>query len=102
MLRLLTLILAGMIGYYVIKGKLFPKVENDKPPPRREPGDDSGKAARAPVIDPGADGDMIEDPVCHTYVDKASAVSAVVGGREVYFCSETCRDRYLAGPGIRS
>jgi uncharacterized membrane protein YraQ (UPF0718 family)/YHS domain-containing protein len=36
------------------------------------------------------------DPVCGMTVDRQRAVIAPVGGRRHYFCSETCRDRYLA------
>lgn len=39
------------------------------------------------------------DPVCHMVVDPTSANTAVVSGRQhVYFCSSSCRDRYLADP----
>lgn len=39
------------------------------------------------------------DPVCHMVVDTASAKVAVVsGGKNVYFCSDSCRNRYLADP----
>lgn len=39
------------------------------------------------------------DPVCHMVVEAASAKVVVVGGgRHVYFCSDSCRNRYLADP----
>lgn len=39
------------------------------------------------------------DPVCHMVVDPASAKVAVVSGNvPVYFCSDSCRNRYLAAP----
>jgi hypothetical protein len=38
------------------------------------------------------------DPVCAMAVDRAKAVTADVGGRTYYFCSEHCRDRFAADP----
>ncbi|MDH4085140.1 MAG: hypothetical protein OEV99_16845 [Nitrospira sp.] len=34
--------------------------------------------------------EMIEDPVCHTFVPKRIAVIEEVGGREYCFCSKEC------------
>ena len=39
---------------------------------------------------------MIQDPVCHVYVPRASAVGAVVGGQEYLFCSRDCAKRFEA------
>ena len=40
-----------------------------------------------------------KDPVCGMQVEVAHApASAVDGGQCVYFCSEHCRDRFLADP----
>jgi YHS domain-containing protein len=36
------------------------------------------------------------DPVCGTYVAPASALSLTSGGATQYFCSEKCRNEYLA------
>jgi uncharacterized membrane protein YraQ (UPF0718 family)/YHS domain-containing protein len=38
----------------------------------------------------------VRDPVCGMTVDRDRAVTARVLGRTQYFCSETCRDQYLA------
>jgi YHS domain-containing protein len=38
----------------------------------------------------------VTDPVCGMRVDRDKAVTAVVGGREHHFCSEGCRDTFLA------
>ena len=37
---------------------------------------------------------MVQDPVCGVYVPLSSAVSKTVGGRKLYFCSDTCRDAH--------
>jgi YHS domain-containing protein len=39
---------------------------------------------------------MIQDPVCHVYVPRASAVGAVVGGQHYFFCSQDCAKRFEA------
>ena len=36
------------------------------------------------------------DPVCGTYVSPGSAPSLTAGGTTQYFCSEKCRNEYLA------
>jgi YHS domain-containing protein len=38
--------------------------------------------------------DLVEDPVCRTYIPVSSAVKAVVDGKTVYFCSQKCLDAY--------
>jgi hypothetical protein len=42
--------------------------------------------------------EMVRDRVCNTFLPRERAVTAVVGGREMHFCSATCRDRALALP----
>ncbi|MGH7233002.1 MAG: YHS domain-containing protein [Nitrospiraceae bacterium] len=45
---------------------------------------------------------MIQDPVCRTYVPKASAISARIGGQTYYFCSSGCAEIFqkrLSQPG---
>lgn len=53
----------------------------------------------APSEANGADVAVEEDPVCHMQVRvTADAIGAEVDGRALHFCSEHCRDRYLADP----
>lgn len=33
---------------------------------------------------------MVQDPVCRTYVPKGAAVAATIGGQTYYFCSRDC------------
>jgi hypothetical protein len=42
--------------------------------------------------------EMVRDRVCNTFLPRARAVTALVGGREMHFCSAACRDRALALP----
>jgi YHS domain-containing protein len=42
-------------------------------------------------------GDKLErDPVCGTYVSPGSALSLTMGGSTRYFCSEKCRNEFIA------
>jgi hypothetical protein len=40
--------------------------------------------------------DLVQDPVCRTYVPRSRVVSARIAGREEHFCSTACRDKALA------
>jgi hypothetical protein len=42
--------------------------------------------------------DMVRDRMCNTFLPRERAVTALVGGREMHFCSAACRDRALALP----
>lgn len=46
-----------------------------------------------------ASGEMVQDPVCGTYVDKDSAITVRNGEQVLYFCSYECRKKYLEGRG---
>jgi YHS domain-containing protein len=38
--------------------------------------------------------EMVLDPECQTYVVKARSTALRIGGKLLYFCSETCAKRY--------
>lgn len=40
--------------------------------------------------------ELIQDPQCGTYFLKQNGVGATIQGRRLHFCSEKCRDTYLA------
>lgn len=40
--------------------------------------------------------DLMEDPVCHTYVPVSQAFKKEISGKDYYFCSEKCRDKYTS------
>ena len=42
--------------------------------------------------------EMKQDPVCGTYVPASLAVTAIYKGATVYFCSSTCREKFLQAP----
>ncbi|PKN35081.1 MAG: hypothetical protein CVU61_05280 [Deltaproteobacteria bacterium HGW-Deltaproteobacteria-19] len=38
--------------------------------------------------------DLVEDPVCHTYLPASEARKARFGDKDLYFCSEDCLEKY--------
>lgn len=59
------------------------------------------QASTAPAPQPPAPDttvmiDTRRDPVCGAFVSPTHALKATIGGREQYFCSPACRDKYLA------
>ena len=45
---------------------------------------------------------MARDPVCGTFVLPERALTLVDGRTRVFFCSDTCRDKYRARPSSGS
>ena len=46
---------------------------------------------------PAAPGeDLVEDPYCHIYVPMSQAHKATIDGQDLYFCSETCFEKYTS------
>ena len=55
-----------------------------------------GKVAPPPQAPAQIQDEMVQDPVCQTYIPKRMALMiSTPQGREIFFCSETCRDQYL-------
>ncbi len=40
--------------------------------------------------------EMVQDPVCKTYIPRNEAYGAVINGREIMFCSRECAEKYKA------
>jgi YHS domain-containing protein len=38
-------------------------------------------------------GELVRDPVCSTYIPRATAIAVQVGGETRHYCSTTCRDK---------
>ena len=45
---------------------------------------------------------MAKDPICGMTVDEARALRAERDGQTFYFCSEHCRDQFLAEPALHT
>lgn len=41
-------------------------------------------------------GELKKDPVCGTYIAAATSIKEKVGGQTLHFCSQECRDKYVA------
>jgi YHS domain-containing protein len=41
-------------------------------------------------------GELKKDPVCGTYISAATSVKEKVAGQTFHFCSQECRDKYVA------
>ena len=39
---------------------------------------------------------MIKDPFCETYFAKRNGIPLNFGGKNLYFCSNQCKEKYLA------
>jgi YHS domain-containing protein len=40
---------------------------------------------------------MVQDPSCKTYIPKRDARRKVIEGKEYFFCSKDCADRFEEG-----
>lgn len=40
---------------------------------------------------------MIKDPYCETYFPKRDGIHLKFEGKDLYFCSADCRDKYIEG-----
>jgi YHS domain-containing protein len=38
-------------------------------------------------------GELVQDPVCGTYIPRASAIAVSAGAGTRFYCSEACRDK---------
>lgn len=80
-MKFLFFIAAFYIFYRVLKiaWKVFTRPDQEAG--KREPG--------AKVID-----EMVQDPFCKTYVPRRDAVKKVIGGKELFFCSQECAEKF--------
>jgi hypothetical protein len=57
----------------------------------------SGRPPRSPSTrTPSTGVPMVRDPICGTFILPDRAVTLVDGRQQIYFCSESCRDKYRA------
>jgi uncharacterized protein len=38
--------------------------------------------------------EMVQDPLCKTYVPRRDSIRRVIQGEELFFCSDECADKY--------
>lgn len=80
-MRLIIILLIIYISYRALKSWLFPNTSLGKKV--------FGK--RAGEIDDV----MVKDPYCEVYFAKRNGVHLEVDGKDLYFCSTECRDKFI-------
>ena len=50
------------------------------------------RPAKMPQSTPGED--LVEDPLCHTYVPVSHAHRLSIDGKTLYFCSQKCLEQF--------
>lgn len=53
-------------------------------------------AGRSSAPQPRVGGRLVRDPQCGTHIPETRALRLGSGDKTVYFCSETCRERWTA------
>jgi len=53
-----------------------------------------GKPGSARIQTPADGEELVEDPLCHTYVPLSQAFRTEIDGKAVYFCSQKCLEQY--------
>ena len=81
---ILRIMIYGII-FYLIWRAIRPKTRTPEDQFRNR----TGRAG------PGIEDVMIKDPVCQIYFPKREGIRLKKDGKELYFCSEKCRDTYL-------
>jgi YHS domain-containing protein len=82
-MRFLIILALILVLYYLFKG-LFRSKGGGRSSPRR-----STDGARS-----AAGHELVKDPYCQTYIPKDTALRARIGGRERFFCSRECMEKY--------
>ena len=80
MIKLIIYILLIYLAYKVIKGLTAPSVSKERKEER-----DAGSV----------DDIMIKDPVCGVYFPKKDGIYLNADGRDMYFCSSECMDKFV-------
>jgi YHS domain-containing protein len=81
MIRIIILAVVAYVFYRALKSWMFP-------------GPDASKTVAGKTIGK-IDDVMIKDPFCEAYFPKRNAVHLNFGGKDLYFCSAECKDKYI-------
>jgi len=76
MIRLLIFIFLAYLAYWLVRRYLGPAQKSETP------------------VEAGTVDEMVQDPFCKTYIPKRTAYRRVLAGKEYFFCSEACADRF--------
>jgi uncharacterized protein len=77
----LRIILYGLLAYIIYKSiRLYQKLSQKSNSPRQ-----ASKSSRQ----------MVKDEICNTYLPQEDAIKEIHEGKEYYFCSRECRQKFL-------
>ncbi len=94
-MKAIFILLVIYLGYVVIKGFIAKGGLRPNRPGGVTPGGPDASERSGRGAEEGEE--MVQDPVCLSYVPISSAIVFDPGQGELYFCSDECRDRYKAG-----
>ncbi len=95
-MRAVFILLVLYLVYLVIKGLMFKGLLDVA----RKSGVEAEQGSSPAHEGQGEKGEeMVQDPVCSSYVPISSAVSVPAPEGRLYFCSEECRDKFAAKTG---
>ena len=82
MIKIVILFVVVYVLYRSLKTWMFPAASSSRP---------VSDKTTAKIDDV-----MIKDPYCQAYFPKRNGVPLKFGGKDLYFCSNQCKDKYLA------
>jgi YHS domain-containing protein len=85
-MRRILLLLLAILALFWWLGRIFRSL--------RSPDAGSRPSTQAGSV---PEGRMVRDRVCNTFLPVSRALRLEVGSEEHFFCSEACRQRFLAG-----
>lgn len=80
-MRLLIVLALIYILYRALKSSVFSNTSADGKSFNKMPGE--------------IDDIMVKDPYCSTYFPKRDGVHLKIDGKNLYFCSKECRDKFI-------
>ena len=81
-MRLLIIIAVAYLAYRALKSWMLQNASTKKP----VAGETAGEI----------DDVMVKDPFCQAYFPKRNGVRLKANGEDFYFCSQECRDKFVA------
>ncbi len=82
MIKFLILFVVGYLLYRSVRTWMFPDTR-----PKEKVSDPASRQI---------DDVMIKDPFCDAYFPRRNAIHLKFNGHDIYFCSTSCRDQYIA------
>lgn len=86
--RLLILAVLLYIAWRLIRNLIREKIETEAE--KRQKKETDGSTVQDVLV---------EDPICHTLIPKNQAIRLRQDGKDYYFCSDKCCDKFTGKPG---